>query len=456
MACSTPDNAAAAPPATARMLGYASGNFGKNVLASTMDVFLMFTLTEYWGISPLAAGLIVMLGLVWDGLCNPLLGRLLDRATDRAGLYRRLLVIAAPVVTIPFTILFLLPTPQPSLIIPWAISLVLVFRTAYATCDVAHNALMMRMTGPRGAATMLSALRYMFSCLGALAVAGSASAFVDPALAGGHRLIATTACAALAYVATLWLAAASGPAATEPPPRTPARPQTALRVWILGNRPFCALLVFGFAQALTLPVFARSFAYIGKGVIHDPDWTARALTTLALSQLVMLPVWVGASRRASQRGMLAVALILVAVGSAVFAMGPRGMMAGIALFGAGNAGVQMMIWALLADAIDHGERRTGVRLEAVPVALLLLTLKLGGGIGGALFGQGLTLAGWTGTAPLGETGGGQLLAMAWAMPVAGAVIGIAVVVLQSHTGAGRSAVPATRSLPNSVSRSSVR
>ncbi|MBB3588762.1 MFS transporter [Sphingomonas sp. BK481] len=344
MACSTPDNAAAAPPATARMLGYASGNFGKNLLASTMDVFLMFTLTEYWGISPLAAGLIVMLGLVWDGLCNPLLGRLLDRATDRAGLYRRLLVIAAPVVTIPFTILFLLPTPQPSFIIPWAISLVLVFRTAYATCDVAHN-------------------------------------------------------------------------------------------------------------ALTLPVFARSFAYIGKGVIHDPDWTARALTTLALSQLVMLPVWVGASRRASQRGMLAVALILVAVGSAVFATGPRGMMAGIALFGAGNAGVQMMIWALLADAIDHGERQTGVRLEAVPVALLLLTLKLGGGVGGALFGQGLALAGWTGTAPLGETGGGQLLAMAWAMPAAGAVIGIAVVVLQSHTGAGRSTVPAARSLPNSVSRS---
>ncbi|MBD8736610.1 MFS transporter [Sphingomonas sp. CFBP 13706] len=455
MACSTPDNAAAAaPPATARMLGYASGNFGKNLLASTMDVFLMFTLTEYWGISPLAAGLIVMLGLVWDGLCNPLLGRILDRATDRAGLYRRLLVLAAPVVTIPFTIVFLLPTPQPSFIIPWAISLVLVFRTAYATCDVAHNALMMRMTGRQGAATMLSALRYMFSCLGALAVAGSAPAFVDPALAGGHRLIATTACAALAYVATLWLAAASGPAATEPP-RIPARPQTPLRVWILRNRPFCALLVFGFAQALTLPVFARSFAYIGKGVIHDPDWTARALTTLALSQLVMLPVWVGASRRASQHGALAAALILVAVGSAVFATGPRGMMAGIALFGAGNAGVQMMIWALLADAIDHGERRTGVRLEAVPVALLLLTLKLGGGIGGALFGQGLALAGWTGTAPLGETGGGQLLAMAWAMPVAGAVIGIAVVVLQSHTGAGRSTVPATRSLPSSVSRSSV-
>ncbi|MEG8052118.1 hypothetical protein QP185_00455 [Sphingomonas aerolata] len=89
----------------------------------------------------------------------------------------------------------------------------------------------------------------------------------------------------------------------------------------------------------------------------------------------------------------------------------------------------------------------------MPVALLLLTLKLGGGVGGALFGQGLALAGWTGTAPLGEAGGGQLLAMAWAMPVAGAVIGIAVVVLQSHTGAGRSSFSAARSLPKSVSRS---
>ncbi|MEG8052116.1 glycoside hydrolase family 92 protein [Sphingomonas aerolata] len=106
-----PDNAAAAPTATARMLGYASGNFGKNLLASTMDVFLMFTLTEYWGISPLAAGLIVMLGLVWDGLCNRCSAASSTAPPTARGLYRRLLVIAAPVVTILFTILFLLPTP---------------------------------------------------------------------------------------------------------------------------------------------------------------------------------------------------------------------------------------------------------------------------------------------------------------------------------------------------------
>ena len=406
------------PVQRARMVGYASGNFGKNVLASTMDFFLLFILTEHWGVSPTIAGLVVMIGLVWDGICDPLLGRLVDRAADRLRLYRRLLFVGAPVVGAVFATFFVDPGWRGTAILLWATVMVLVFRTAYSVCDVAHNALMMRMTKSSGAATTLSGLRYMFSCIGALTVASCAHAFVEPARDGGHDLGVLTGFAALAYIATLWLSAASVPVAKTPQPEPRYGGSVA---WIVGNRPLLIVLALAFAQALTLPVFARSFAYIGKGVIHDASWTGRALTTLAVSQLVALPIWMAIARRIRQREVLAAALTIVGIGLVVFAASTPAMIPGIALFGIGNAGLQMMIWALLAGSIDHGEQRTGIRLEGLPVALLLFTLKVGGGISGAMLGRGLAIIGWDASAPLGDLAQHDLLRMAWTIPLAGAL-----------------------------------
>jgi len=405
------------PVHRARLVGYASGNFGKNVLASTMDFFLLFVLTERWGVSPAAAGLVVMVGLVWDGLCDPLLGRLVDRSADRLGLYRRLLFVGAPVVGVFFAVFFVDPGWRGTAILVWALAIVLLFRTAYSVCDVAHNALMMRMARTPGAATTVSGLRYMFSCLGALTVAHFARTFVDPARAGGgHALLVVTGCAALIYVATLWVSAAAAPRSPVVPDISAPRAPLA---WVLGNRPLLLLLALGFAQALTLPFFARSFAYIGKGVVHDASWTGTALTTLALSQLVALPGWTSIARRIGQTPVLALALATTAAGLALFATGSASTIAGVALFGVGNAGLQMMIWASLADAIDHGDRQTGMRFEGLPVALLLLTLKSGGGLSGALLGHGLSRIGWTIATPLTEAQGARLMTMAWSVPLSG-------------------------------------
>ena len=412
----------------ARMLGYASGNFGKNVLASTMDFFLLFILTERWGISPTAAGLVVMIGLVWDGVCDPLLGRLVDRSADRLGAYRRMLFVGAPVVGIFFAIFFMRPYAPVSLgheqaIMAWAITIVLLFRTAYSVCDVAHNSLMMQLTRAPGAATTVSGLRYMFSCCGTLTVAYCAPAFIDPDRDGGHALIAVASLAAAAYVVTLWLSAASAPRSTVMRTHT----QDGSFAWIVGNRPLLMLLALALAQALTLPVLARSVAYIGKGVIHNVAWTGHALATLALAQLVALPGWMAFARRRERRVVLRFALVAIAVGLGIFAIGPETMIVGIALFGAGNAGLQMMIWILLADAVEHGERRTGVRLEGLPVALLLLTLKVGGGLSGALLGRGLSAIGWTVGQPLVQESRNLLLMMAWSIPLLGALAGLAIV-----------------------------
>lgn len=409
-----------------RMLGYASGNFGKNVLASTMDFFLLFILTERWGVSPAVAGLVVMIGLVFDGICDPLIGRLFDHSTDRLGLYRRLLFLGAPVVGVFFTIFFVDPGWRGPAILVWAIAMVLLFRTAYSVCDVAHNALMMQLTRTPGSATTLSGLRYMFSCLGALTVAHVARAFVDPAQDGGYDLTIVTGSAALAYVATLWLSAAAARHAAATPVRPSPLPRAPM-AWVMANRPLLMLVLLGFAQAVTLPFFARSFAYIGKGVVHDADWTGQALTTLALSQLVALPGWMMLARHIRQWQALALALATIAGGLALFATGSTAMIAGVALFGVGNAGLQMMIWVLLADAIDHGERETGIRFEGLPVALLLLTLKSGGGLSGALLGHGLSRIGWNVTTPLAPTQGARLVAMAWSVPLAGALMCLVVV-----------------------------
>ncbi|MEG3165242.1 MFS transporter [Sphingomonas sp. PB2P19] len=420
-----PDNHVA-PVHRGRMLGYASGNFGKNVLASTMDFFLLFILTERWGVAPAVAGLVVMIGLVWDGVCDPLLGALLDRAADRSAVYRRMLFAGAPIVGVFFAIFFIDPGWRGGAILTWAIGTVLLFRTAYSACDVAHNALMMRLTRTPGSATTVSGLRYIFSCLGALAVAQFAGVFVAPSRGGSTDLVAITGLAALAYVATLWIAAACAPRSAR---RLTNESSRASWGGIVANRPLLFVLALAFVEALTLPVFARSFAYIGKGVVADPGWTGTALTTLAVAQLVALPAWMAIARRIERGPVLTLALVILALGLSIFAIQPVLMIPGIALFGIGNAGLQMMIWVLLADAVDHGEAQTGFRCEGLPVALLLLTLKIGGGLSGALLGRGLAAIGWTAGPSIGLHTQQNLLAMAWTSPLIGVFACLAIMLV---------------------------
>jgi glucuronide carrier protein len=65
-----------------------------------------------------------------------------------------------------------------------------------------------------------------------------------------------------------------------------------------------------------------------------------------------------------------------------------------AVYGAGIAAVQNLIFALQADTVEYGEWETGVRTEGSNYAVLSFSRKVGQGIGGGIAAFGIGVGGY--------------------------------------------------------------
>ncbi len=99
-------------------VGYALGDAGLNLYWRVFDVFLLVFYTDVFGISPTAAGTMLLVARIWDGINDPVMGLLADRTRTRWGSYRPWLVGASLPLALAGVLAFTTPdwaaTPNPA------------------------------------------------------------------------------------------------------------------------------------------------------------------------------------------------------------------------------------------------------------------------------------------------------------------------------------------------------
>lgn len=91
------------------LIGYSSGNFGKNLLLGSVDITLLFMLTDLLGIAPRRVGVLMLMVFAADLVLDLGAGALTAWAQNRGAGYRRLIVLGAPPCAVAFALLFNLP-----------------------------------------------------------------------------------------------------------------------------------------------------------------------------------------------------------------------------------------------------------------------------------------------------------------------------------------------------------
>ena len=173
-----------APLSRRRRIAYASGNLGKSAQWNTVEFVYLYFLVDAVGLSPIQAGLVIVLPLLWDGLCAPLIGLLVDRYLPARLGYRGLLVIGAPLSAAAFIALFAAPMAAPDAI-GLILAVGLAFRTAYSFVDIPHNAMLMALTEDTRERSRLAAWRFAFSAAGSIAISLLAARWLLSGTGGG-------------------------------------------------------------------------------------------------------------------------------------------------------------------------------------------------------------------------------------------------------------------------------
>ena len=421
------------PLSRAQSLGYAGGNFGKNIVANTLGYFLLIYITDVLGIDPDLAGIIVLIALIVDAILDPLIGCLSDRKhSPRFGKYGRYIVFGAPLCSLSFVGIFYLPlvTENP---VTTVLACLLLFRASYTLIDLPHNALLSRISSNSRERAHVATQRFFFSSLGSLCVTvaafelfGNTSTVAQATLF--QRFSVFAACVSLIAVWLSWYAVRQRDVHASQQVLTWSQQIDGLKFLIV-DRHALIILVASFFCALTVPVFTKSFSYFCKYNLDDQSLIAKGLTFMVIAQTVSTPVWSYLSTRFEKHHTLIAAhglsalsvlyfLLLVTDDSTDFTLG-------CLLVGTAAGGLWSVIWGMAPDVIDKINCETQIRSEAIFIALVVVLMKLGHGLGATLLGYVLTHAGYVANSGQNENVLDTIRWVMFSFPVFGAIICVA-------------------------------
>lgn len=382
--------------------GFGVGDIGFNLFWTSVSLYLLFYYTDVLGISPGIAGTIIMVGMIWDGITDPLMGLLADRTRSRWGRYRPYLLFGAIPLGLSFVLMFATPWfAAGSIVLAVAASQIL-FRTAYTVLAIPYSALSARLTSDSMERNRLSAVRMVCATIGGLFVArftlDFANRFGDGDLKTGFLKVSIL----YAVLATLifWTTFA-GTREKEEETNTDTPSLKMVGGMLKSNWAFLILFAAIMAGTSGGTIASKALVYYLIYAVNAEPSTIGEVLAVFISMLTLsVPVWAWLTERTSKRivwligatiSIFALILFFVVAPTSVGAV--MGLMV---IHGIGSGAFVLTFWSMLPDTVEFGEWKSGIRGESIVFGLISLSQKVSLGIGVGMLG---IVLGWIGYVP---------------------------------------------------------
>jgi GPH family glycoside/pentoside/hexuronide:cation symporter len=351
---------------------YGLGDAGTGMAASLIGFYLFVFYTSAAGLPPWMAGLVLMVGRLWDGINDPVVGWLSDKTNSRWG--PRLPWILGAAVPLGLSMAAMWWVPPGSTWLKFAIFVVIstLAQTFYTAVNLPYSALAAELTGDVALRTRLNTARFTGSIIASLVgVVLGALLLQDHSNPASYLRVGVLVGLVVA-LATLGCGWGLAPAALHC--QRPIREQGTTRrllsrvgangrfLMVLGLYLllWCGLQIMQTAALIYLPVVLRL----------PESWSNWILLPFLVSTLVGLWIWNNLSHRRGRIGALklgatlwiggcALAMLLPPLNEAIGPLGSTGnqiklllLVITIVLAGLGASCAYLIPWSLLPDAID--------------------------------------------------------------------------------------------------------
>ena len=393
---------------------YGSGDWGISSMGMMRSIFYAIYLTDVVGLEPRLASFGALVGIVWDGINDPLIGLISDRIRTRWGRRRPFLLWFAIPFGLSFITLWSAPDweSQTALLVYVTLSFMLA-DTLQTLVGVPFLSLTPELTSDYDERTTLTSFRSFFQLAGALTVVLSAPAIVDLVItSGGSQQQGFMLVGAIfggigaipLFLIGFFVRETSMPEETE---ALPFR-ETLRAAW--QNIPFRYAVGIHMLNWSAVDMIAVAFPYfllywVARGdllaSIHifgfDLAYESAFFGILMLVCILFIPFWLWLARWQNKRQAYMLGMAFwVTVQLMVFTLQPgdtRYLLIIAALAGIGVSAAYTLPDSLFADVIEWDELRTRRRQEGVFYGIRTLIRKLTGAL--VIFVT-LQLLGWSG------------------------------------------------------------
>jgi GPH family glycoside/pentoside/hexuronide:cation symporter len=384
-------------------VGYSFGDFASVLFWQTLSWHLIFFYTDVFGISAAAAGTMILVSRMWDGVNDPLMGIIADRTHTRWGKFRPYLLWLAIPLAVAAVFTFSTPNLSAGTKIIYAYITFNLFMMLYTAINIPYSAMLGVLTPDSSERTVLSSFKYIGAFSGGLVV----SAFLLPLvkLTGGSGSSPRGWTIALAIFGTLavllfWLTFLSTKERVLPSPSQKTSIGIDLKD-LFSNGPWLLLLFTSLAMilwvALRLGVTNYYFKYyIAPGQYEK--WvsvfnTAGMLGSLGgVAAVSWFAKWLG--KKTSFIVLFIIANVLT-VSFFVYTPGHLYLIIAVQAVASFAGGpLTPLIWAMYADTADYSEWKNGRRATGLVFSASTMSQKFAWAVGAFITGWLLDLFGY--------------------------------------------------------------
>ncbi|QIR14896.1 glycoside-pentoside-hexuronide (GPH):cation symporter [Shewanella aestuarii] len=372
-------------------IAYGLGDTASNIVFQTVMLFLTFFYTDIFGISPAFVGTMFLAVRLIDAITDPLMGAITDRTHTKWGKFRPYLLWFA----LPFGIISVLAFTTPDLSEDGKMIYAFVTYTAlmmvYTAINIPYCALGGVLTADPKERVSVQSYRFVFAMLGGLMVSALTLPLVDFLGQGdqakGYQL--TIAAMSILGVA-MFLTCFWG---TKERLHPPADQQTSFKQdfgFLVKNDQWRVLSVAAICLLSGMVLRTSLAIYYVKYYLNMPDSITLFITLGMLGNIAGCILAEPLAKKVCKvKAYISLQLIAAALCVASFFIDPEQVVLAFAayiLWGFTFNMATPLLWAKMADTVDYGQYKSGVRITGMIYSSIIFFIKLGVAIGGAAAG----------------------------------------------------------------------
>lgn len=384
-------------------LAYAFNELASNPIYTLTLSFLTFFYTDVLGMDAGLVGIIILISKIFDGISDLWAGNLIDHTHKKSGSARPWILRSAVLLAASYVLLFTVPdcgNAGKALYI--FVSYNFAMTVAFTILNCAINALPVYMSNHSSSRASAYSIRMIFAGVVQMVFSMLCLNIVD-AMGGGQRgwILMSAIFAFLSLLVLLVVYFGTRETVTELQQEEEKVPfKTAISA-VLKNKYWFLVLGMIFVIVLHQVATLTVGVYYAKYILFDEKLAGSLVTYHHVGAGVgMLSMPFILKKNISKKKAVVVAAWCMIAGSlvAVFRNSGVFLIISLALRGCGFGVVNSLYYGMLADSVDYGEWKTGIRSAAVTTSAGSVGQKLGSGIGTALIGLALSANGYNGLA----------------------------------------------------------
>ena len=378
-------------------LAYATVNFGNIPIMTIINGYLLIFYTNICGLSPAACATLVLIARILDGLNDPLVGFVIDHLPNtKFGHFRPTLIVGTILCSANFLLLWFGPMMAPSGKLAIAYVSYILLGVLFPVMDISLNSLLPVMTEDMNERNSLSSVKGLAYVVGALVVSVAAPLILgDTSNKDGYiKLILITVAVILfcSIIGTLGVKERIKP--------QKEKSYTIKQLFqILSQKPvyitFLVVLLYTIGNNIVSAV--NTYYY----VLGNLSWAAILTLVMCVTIFPATMIVTKFIAKYGKKKMYAVGLAIVGLCPLIRLIDVKSipiLIVSSLIAGVGSGFAAPLNYGIQADNTDYVEMTMGIRAEGAVASLSSFISKCAMGIGGAIPGYMLQMAGFNAVA----------------------------------------------------------